>query len=206
MNQTMPPAWAEEVLRLLLPPKDRDSVRGDLLEEYREEIAPTRGVLRADLWYAKQVAGFAWRSAVPWALLFAAIFVLRTPIDALLPTRDFTVRAVVSTMLVFMAWFGCGIGVAWRTGLARSGALAGIAMAVIAPFIAGVLNAVFVLALTYLRNEWAIANLERAGGITEVFLLPLVVTGPGMLMAGLGGLLGAVARRLSSRSKRRTSS
>jgi len=31
-----PPRWAEATLRLLLKPEDRDSVSGDLLEEYRD--------------------------------------------------------------------------------------------------------------------------------------------------------------------------
>jgi hypothetical protein len=35
---TRPPQWAERLLRLLLKPEDRDSVSGDLLEEYRDSI------------------------------------------------------------------------------------------------------------------------------------------------------------------------
>ena len=42
-----PPAWAESVLRLLLPSRNRDSVSGDLLEEYRDVVLLSRGVLRA---------------------------------------------------------------------------------------------------------------------------------------------------------------
>ena len=37
-STTLPPRWAESLLRMLLSPEDRDSVSGDLLEEYRESM------------------------------------------------------------------------------------------------------------------------------------------------------------------------
>lgn len=58
-----PPAWAEATLRLLLKPADRESVTGDLLEEYRDSVLPERGRRRADIWYVMQVAGFVWIKA-----------------------------------------------------------------------------------------------------------------------------------------------
>jgi hypothetical protein len=36
-----PPSWAEVLVRLFLAPRDRDTVTGDLLEEYREVAVPT---------------------------------------------------------------------------------------------------------------------------------------------------------------------
>src|SRR5688500_10263372 len=39
-SDARPPRWAEAILRLLLKPEDRESVSGDLLEEYRETIVP----------------------------------------------------------------------------------------------------------------------------------------------------------------------
>ena len=50
--------WADFVLRLLLSRRNRDAVSGDLLEAYREDILPSRGPLRARLWYWRQVFGF----------------------------------------------------------------------------------------------------------------------------------------------------
>ena len=67
MNTATPPRWADVVLRLLLAPRDRQTVSGDLLEEYRETIHPARGRRRADLWYVSQVVGFAWRANRTWA-------------------------------------------------------------------------------------------------------------------------------------------
>jgi hypothetical protein len=53
-----PPRWAETVLERLLAARDRETVAGDLREEYAESIVPQRGWLRADLWYLRQVSSF----------------------------------------------------------------------------------------------------------------------------------------------------
>src|SRR5262245_27194604 len=50
-----PPRWAEWLLRAMLTARDRDTIPGDLLEEYREVILPARGRFRATLWYLRQV-------------------------------------------------------------------------------------------------------------------------------------------------------
>src|SRR5690349_4497586 len=55
---SVPPRWAEAVLRILLKPIDRDIVAGDLLEEYQEAVVPARGVFRAQVWYYRQVLSF----------------------------------------------------------------------------------------------------------------------------------------------------
>ena len=47
--------------RLLLTPATRDSVSGDLLEEYRESRLPALGRVRANAWYIRQVAGVFFR-------------------------------------------------------------------------------------------------------------------------------------------------
>jgi len=57
-DEGRPPAWAESVLRALLEPRNRDSITGDLLEEYCEVVLPARGELRAKVWYIRQVASF----------------------------------------------------------------------------------------------------------------------------------------------------
>ena len=51
-----PPRWAEAILHRRLAVRDRYTVTGDLLEEYREEILPARGGFRAALWYWWQTA------------------------------------------------------------------------------------------------------------------------------------------------------
>jgi hypothetical protein len=53
-----PPRWAEILLERLLAARDRETVAGDLREEYAESIMPQRGRLAADLWYLRQVSSF----------------------------------------------------------------------------------------------------------------------------------------------------
>jgi len=50
-----PPLWAESLLIGFLPPRGREAISGDLLEEYREERLPTLGRMRANFWYFRQV-------------------------------------------------------------------------------------------------------------------------------------------------------
>src|SRR6185295_15827080 len=97
-TEPTPPAWAEDIVRLLLKPEDRDSVSGDLLEEYRVSVVPARGRARADRWYLGQMMGFVWRSASVWALLLAMSIIGRDTLDWWLsPTDDFYARSIAST-------------------------------------------------------------------------------------------------------------
>jgi len=64
-----PPVWAEVALRVLLAPKDRETVSGDLLEEYREVVVPARGVAGARFWYVRQVLSFVTLEGVLRAVL-----------------------------------------------------------------------------------------------------------------------------------------
>ena len=43
-----PPAWAEAILRAVLTRANVETVSGDLLEEYREAVYPSRGPAAAD--------------------------------------------------------------------------------------------------------------------------------------------------------------
>lgn len=57
-SDTNPPRWLERLLLLLLKRGDRETVSGDLLEEYREVILPKRGPGLANVWYLKQALSF----------------------------------------------------------------------------------------------------------------------------------------------------
>jgi len=73
MTMSNPPAIPQALLHLLLPIDSRETVSGDLLEEYREARLPALGRLRADFWYWRQVGGIwlraYWWFAVPVVLL-----------------------------------------------------------------------------------------------------------------------------------------
>ncbi|MEO6235481.1 MAG: permease prefix domain 2-containing transporter [Vicinamibacterales bacterium] len=69
-----PPDVAELLLNALMPVDTRESVSGDLLEEYRESRVPASGELRADLWYWRQVGGLWMRTY--WWLVVPAVLLL----------------------------------------------------------------------------------------------------------------------------------
>jgi len=54
-QEPSPPVWAEALLRAIVRPSDRESIPGDLLEEYRAVKHPRFGALRANTWYVKHV-------------------------------------------------------------------------------------------------------------------------------------------------------
>ena len=58
MKRLLPPRWMEAILLLTLPPRDRETIAGDLHEEYQAERLPQSGRVRADLWYARQLLSF----------------------------------------------------------------------------------------------------------------------------------------------------
>ncbi|HWW83277.1 MAG TPA: permease prefix domain 2-containing transporter [Vicinamibacterales bacterium] len=75
-GEPSPPRWAEGLLRLSLPPGDRETVSGDLLEEYRAARHPALGAIRADLWYIKHVVSVFWRVIRPFVLTMVALQIL----------------------------------------------------------------------------------------------------------------------------------
>ena len=75
-----PPRWAYALLQSLLRPSDAESIPGDLLEEYREVKYPSRGHLRADAWYVRQVLSILWRVVWPFVVAIAALRILSFPL------------------------------------------------------------------------------------------------------------------------------
>jgi hypothetical protein len=94
--------WADIALRFLLWPRDRETISGDLIEEYREEVLPDRGALRARLWYARQVASFV--SPVAWGLTIGivagALQLIDTAIDPLADDTAGVMLSIVGTLLL----------------------------------------------------------------------------------------------------------
>lgn len=192
-DTTRPPEWAEALLRLSLKSTDRENVSGDLLEEYRGSIVPSRGKAAADRWYVRQVTGFVWRATWVWALVFSGAFLARTLYDWLVPTTDFQVRAEVSTYIGIVTLLSIGLWAGWRS---RS-LVAGVLTTVVASQIAAVISAaggglLFVLLDTpELRREIA-----ASGGLDEVFFLPFMMILPAVILGTLGGAVGGLGRRL----------
>jgi hypothetical protein len=143
-REPSPPRWAQAMLHSLLRPCDRESISGDLLEEYRAARRPARGALGADAWYIGAVLSVLWQQIRPAALLLGgqaivlALTVFRPGHHAANGHQD---TPVLIRMLVATVWYGSVLptplvalfdALIWfvaayrgvqRTGLVRTGVL-----------------------------------------------------------------------------------
>jgi hypothetical protein len=187
-----PPEWGEPILWVFLKPGDRDSVTGDLLEEYREMILAGRDRAAANRWYLRQVAGFLWRSTWAWAAAIAALGLGRGTLDALVPPASFYTPSVVTDGLLIAVFVVIGFRAAWR-GRPYSGSLpeslANSVAAVLSTQITACLM-IFVGELLFLgiwHDTQTLTAIERSGGFGEMFFLPAVITAPAVLLSLVGG-------------------
>jgi len=163
MTNTNPPRWAALVLNLILKDRDRESIAGDLLEEYREVILPARGPVRGHLWYLAQIVSLmsAPQQGVFIGLLFGGGWVLMLmAVVSMLPANvygtivrhtPFDKGLGFGAMLILFA--GAGFVAQQRTGDIQTaisagaiGALAGMGsiLAIIVVFDGGGLRAIAV--------------------------------------------------------------
>ena len=191
---TTPPNWAEALLRLFLRPDVFASVSVDLLEQYRDSIHPTRGRRRADRWYVTQVLGFVLRGARLWAALFAGAFVARNALDMLRPTTDFSTRAEVSTALAAGILLAAGFWTAWRSGSFAAGVASGLATTAVAAILDFGGSAAL---LAIWHDPHTMSAISASGGLDENFVLPVFLILPGVVIGGVGGVVGATARRFA---------
>jgi hypothetical protein len=196
---SMPPQWAEALLRLLLKRRDRESVSGDLLEQYRDTIVPERGK-GADAWYVRQVGWVLWRAASPWAALIAATLTIRGAVDMFLPSH-YTAgvvhpRSMIMTNTLLATWVGCGAWNAWRSGRLRSG--------IFVTFAAASLGALFstaasLMLLALWHGPQTMAAINGSGGVDEMWGIPLMLIPIGTIWGTVGALAGkGVAVRTDS--------
>jgi hypothetical protein len=206
-----PPAWAEAILPLFLKPEDRESVSGDLLEDYRETIQAGGNRLAADRAYVRQAAGFLWRATWMWAVLLALLALGRFALDMFVPPASFHMRSVVTTCLHVAVFVVIGFRAAWRRRSADVDAIqdglerlsGGVAAAVAAQVMAAVLiYAGTLLFLGFRHDPQTIVAIERSGGFAEMFGLPIVLTGPAILLSLVGGAAGLIVPRPQRRTFR----
>ena len=188
-----PPWLVQAVLRLLLRPASQESVPGDLLEEYRKSILPVSGTTRANLWYARQVAGFLWRISWPWGVLVGAQVVIRTLCDTFAPPITYGPRSAITTWVAVATFLLAGCQAAYRTGHTRSGILVALTAHAMGHLVAIVLTGI--LFLSVIQNDPRMLRLFRVTGdwgevlVLPIMLLPIVAT-----LGGLGGMLGKSIR------------
>ncbi len=110
-----PPRWVEAILRSVLRPADRESISGDLLEEYREVRRPALGAFRANAWYIKHVSSVLWQLIQPYALVLGAQGVLLAvtvfrPGHHAANFRPEMRHTFLTMMLVKSLWYGSIVG------------------------------------------------------------------------------------------------
>jgi hypothetical protein len=204
-----PPRWAEWLLRAILAPRHRDTIPGDLLEEYREVIAPARGRFRANLWYLRQVMSLV--SGLTMGLVIGLVFsVWNLVVTILVPLLDDGPLALAGFYgPMFCLWGLAGWLAAKRTGHLANAVKAGaaVAFATFLVFDASVILRVnvFLDVLRY-RADWRnmVANFPASGFesfrtyvnyvyITaspfKIFVATVIGTGCGLI----GGLVASLA-------------
>jgi hypothetical protein len=119
-----PPRWLETLLQRCLPARDRETISGDLLEEYREVQLPRLGPLQADLWYLRQLLGFlavksfggsTIRATLTWMSVITALAgVWLAVMENLLKHPGYPQRSAIAACIViqglatllFLMWHG----------------------------------------------------------------------------------------------------
>ncbi len=126
-----PIRWATALLQCCVPVRDREMIAGDLLEEFREEILPGRGWMRAQWWYVQQVLSFLWcpdvrlalRVCVMWLAAFFAASLLSLRSDVFTPAYGVSVYLLAVPLSAFYVarktdWFGLAFAAAMALTLA----------------------------------------------------------------------------------------
>jgi hypothetical protein len=124
VSRNAPPRWLETLLRWCLPARDRDSISGDLLEEYREAQLPQLGSVRANLWYLRQLISFlavrsfggsTLRASLTWMSVLTTLAGIWLGImEQLLKHPGYAARSVVAAAIatqglatiLFLMWHG----------------------------------------------------------------------------------------------------
>lgn len=113
---SQPPRWAENLLRSVLRKRDRETITGDLLEEYQEVVLPTRGRFRANLWYLAQTLSFA-NGVVLGILLGAAFGALNLVLTIFSPLAEDTGPRLIGFYgPMFAMWGAASFVVCRRSG------------------------------------------------------------------------------------------
>lgn len=209
--------WADVVLRLLLSRRNRDTVSGDLLEAYREDILPSRGPFRARLWYWRQVFGFV-SPAMLGLAMGTALGVLNLIATARDPLDDDSVGGMLLFVIpVLLAWSAAGFVAAWRTRRLADGVKAGIlvGLAMMAVFhVAGIVRVNLFLDVIRERGDWQnlVARFGQSGfhslrayaNCEYVRQTPIIV-GIGAVAGAIAGAIGGTAALAAQRKQTRLS-
>jgi len=180
-NEPSPPRWAEAMLRSLLRPSDRESIAGDLLDEYREARRPVSGAFPAKAWYLKQVLRVLWRLTWPWLLALTGLTLLSLRIRAL--WYGSLVPAPLVSLADALIYLSAGYYASRRTGLIRTGTI--------------VAGATSLIGFTILFTSFAILNpsllvapFAKPFIFVILSVMLLLALGYGVVVGSIGGIVG----------------
>ncbi|MGA8029656.1 MAG: permease prefix domain 2-containing transporter [Bryobacteraceae bacterium] len=110
MMSESPPRWLQRLLLLFLKGRDRETIFGDLLEEYREERLPRAGPLRANYWYLRQAISLAsiqipGGSVLKQMLILMSLFIMAAGtwlgvMENILKHDGYVARSVIAVCIV----------------------------------------------------------------------------------------------------------
>ena len=136
-----PPDWAQSLISMLVPARTRDSVVGDLLEEYRGTQVPDHGVAAANRWYIRQALGFLWAAAWPAGLALAGNLMGRLTLDIYIdPGADPAMRSSITTYIAMAIFVLSGFHIGRTTRQVAGAALAALAATAVATIAACVMT------------------------------------------------------------------
>lgn len=206
MREAKAPRWAEAILQIVLPARDRESVLGDLLEEYREEVLATHGRVRAQLWYLRQILMLldGIRFGVVVGLAFGVWMLIDTAIEPLAADQHVPVWTMIGGVLTLLGPAGFLArqrGAPLRHAI-KAGALAGVTAFAVFHFSSLLRVNLFLDTIRY-RSDWqglllrydqsGFESLRVYANLVYIREAPLVAaagTVAGTIAGVLGGLLG----------------
>jgi hypothetical protein len=202
------------LLQVLLKHRDRDTIIGDLREEYDEVVVPSRGRLGGQLWYMRQIVSFL--DPVKLGLVLGATFgiwvLIYTKVN---PLAEDTPRALLTFYgPMFTFWGMAGFGATRRNGRLLDAIKVGATVALVTFVVYDLAQFVrvnlFLDAIRH-RSDWQhmMSRFEQSGyeslrryvnyiGLTGAPLKILAATTIGACMGAIGGLFASLARRPQS--------
>jgi hypothetical protein len=208
-----PPRWLERFLLLVLKRRDRETVCGDLLEEYREVILPGRGPFRANLWFLRQSVSLIGnvQFGLGIGVALGGFNLIATMVSPL--AEDTPARVAAFFGGVLLLWGLSGFAAEKRTGRWLESAKAGakVGLISIALFhVAVILRVNLFLDTVSQRSDWhgLLMNFHQSGfeslrafaNYTYLkatgFVLPVGLVA-GTVSGLMGGLLAVVSRRVT---------
>jgi hypothetical protein len=160
--------WGDFILRLLVQRRDRDTISGDLFEEYHEHVLPTRGRLAAGFWYLRQILSFV--SPFSWGLLIGAVLgsfqLINTAAAPLADDDGGSMLVAVAVILSLWTLASMAAGVRARSfrHSILAGALAGLATLTVFDFTSILRVNIFLEEIRH-RDDWInlMARFEASG-------------------------------------------